>query len=127
MNELTINLAKILGPMFILIGFSFIIKTKAYLSWFRSIDKEKPYIFLQGMVEAAIGFALIFNHSYWSTSLEVIISVVGWLFLAEGVLALVTSDKSIKRFMKSYMNTETLIAGGIFMIVFGAYIAWYAF
>jgi len=44
--------------------------------------------YLAGILAFAIGAAIVAAHNRWDTALEIIVSVVGWAALVEGVLML---------------------------------------
>ena len=124
MNETTQYLAQLIGPITIILAISFALKSKAYMEWFSHIDRTQPYLFLQGVVEATVGLALVLNHNLWTSAPEIIISLLGWGMILEGTLALVTSNKSIKRTFRGFLSPVALQATAGVFVILGGYLTW---
>jgi len=52
--------------------------------------------YLAGVVAFALGALLVSVHALWSTPLQIVASLIGWLALAEGVL-LIVAGRSVLR------------------------------
>jgi len=124
MNETTTYLAQLIGPITLLLSLSFLFKAKVYMEWFKHVEKTQPYLFLQGIVESTVGLALVLNHNLWGSAPEIIISFLGWAMIMEGSMALLTSDKSIKKSLRKTMSVKSLQGVSGAMIILGAYLTW---
>ena len=124
LNEATLHLAQLIGPIAVLLGISFLLKAKDYMAWFKHIDRAQPYLFLQGLVEAAVGLAIVLHHNLWGSAPEIIISLLGWGMIFEGSLALLTSNKSIKRMVRNIITPDYFQVSSVFCLILGGYLTW---
>jgi hypothetical protein len=59
---------------------------------------DKPVMLTYGIISLAIGVAMIPGHNIWSGgALPVVVTLVGWLILAKGLLILLIEPETISR------------------------------
>src|SRR5215471_10798892 len=93
MSKLTVFLARLLGLFTILIV--------AILAYRGSATVEPavanpPVMLTYGMISLAIGLAMVLGHNVWSGgALPVVVTLVGWLILAKGLLLLVIAPDAL--------------------------------
>lgn len=126
MNETTLFLSQLMGPLFLLMGLSFAFNQDFYVEWFKRFDKSDAFLFLASTLETLGGIAIVLHHNIWGSAPEVIVSLMGWLMIAEGSLILLTTKGYVKMVM-SFMPKKM---GGlmsfsmVFSVVIGGYLSW---
>lgn len=80
-------------------------------------------MFFDGIVETTAGLALVLNHNYWETPLEVVISLLSWGILLEGALILMTTKSQMKSLLQK-ITPGVLKTEVVFLLVIGAYLCW---
>ena len=124
MGETTIFLAKLMGPVLVLVGLSFALKKDEYMVMFKKVIKERAYLFLQGIVESTAGLAIVLAQNLWSSPVEIFISLMGWMMLIEGGLTLLSSKNSIKNMMRVCATPQLMMLITLFVLVLGAFFSW---
>lgn len=127
MSESTLFLASLMGPVLLVLALSFALRQEEYMKWFKKIDKERPYLFLQGVVEMTTGLAVVLAHNLWQSPAEVFISLLGWGMLLEGSLTLVCSRTSIKKALTAFANKQLMFFLTLAMLALGGYLSWMAY
>jgi len=79
--------------------------------------------FVTGFMVFAIGGVMIMNHHHWTDPLAVIVSLVGWIALVEGILMMIAA-KPLLIFFRPLVGSQKAIslfaaALGIVLIVLG--------
>jgi hypothetical protein len=121
MNETTMALSQLIGPLFLLLGISLLVRKSAYLKLFKKIEQEGIFLLLASMIEFIAGLAIVLHHNLWTTPAEFIISIIGWGMVAEGTLMMLNSKFYIKKVVR--MLSPTLLSvGAVISIVIGGYL-----
>lgn len=121
MNETTLFLAQIMGVVFTVLGFSFILKKKFYIQWFKHLELSEPTLFVMALVELTAGLAIVLNNNLWSSSTGIIISIIGGLMVFEGGANLLCKVKTVKHFIKQMLSSNFILGFGIGCIILGVY------
>lgn len=117
-------LAQLMGPILLILGISFALRRDEYMAWFKKIDKEGPYLFIQGVVEATAGLAVVLAHNLWTSPIEVFVSLLGWGMLLEGGLTLLSSKRTLKSALKSFATPQLMLLTTVFILGLGTFFTW---
>jgi len=79
--------------------------------------------FVTGFMTFAIGGVMIMNHHHWTDPLAIIVSVVGWIALVEGILMMIAS-RPLLIFFRPLIGSQRAVslfaaAFGIILIALG--------
>jgi hypothetical protein len=79
--------------------------------------------FITGFMVFAIGGVMIMNHHHWTDLLAIIVSLVGWIALAEGILMMIAA-KPLLIFFRPLIGSQRAVSlfaavVGIILIVLG--------
>lgn len=127
MNEMTIFLSQITGPIFLAIGLGIFIAPKYYIKVYRDIEKETLAMLGMAVGMIAIGIVWIGRHNIWDSVPAIVISLIGWGTLIKGfAIALfpgwVDNMGDMAAKSKALLNLV-----GIFVLVIGVYLSWVGF
>jgi uncharacterized membrane protein len=122
MNDVTLFLAQVLGPILLLVGISLFTRRKFYLKWLQNIQQSEDILFVSSVGELAAGIAIILNHNLWNTLPEIIITLLGWLMIVEGAVFLLAETKSLKGFFASSVLAEGWYIFAVLYTLLGAYV-----
>ena len=118
-----IFLAQLFGVYFVIVGVIVAVRRKAFMPAVVELVSNRPLLLITAIVELAAGLAVILAFPVISLSVSGILSLVGWMMIAEGVLYLALPIKTVQRFVKIF-NTQTwYLYGGLISILVGAYLA----
>src|ERR1019366_6566837 len=86
MSRLTVFLARLIGLFTVLLIAALLLHGSAMI---QTAIGDKPVMFTYAIISLALGLAMILGHNVWSGgALPVVVTLVGWLILAKGVLLL---------------------------------------
>ncbi|HRO03401.1 MAG TPA: hypothetical protein PLS69_07345 [Terricaulis sp.] len=86
--DVTFVLARVLGPLLIAAGVMLITQTTRIVGAMMGIMADDAELVLAGFLSLTIGLGLIVLHQRWNSFSAILISILGWAFLARGVMAL---------------------------------------
>lgn len=127
MNETTMFLAQMIGPVFLAFGVGMFTARNYYLNVYKNIDKETLAMLIASMGMIAAGIAWIVKHPYWTTTPEIIISVLGWITLFKGVMFAI-APRWVENMADAVLESKGVVSGvGFVIVVFGAWLTWFGF
>lgn len=124
--DTTIFLAQIWGPILLAVGLGIFISRNYYLKIYRELEKNTLAVLVFGIASMAVGIAQIGIHNVWSTLPEIIISILGWGTLVKGIMFLIVPN-FVDKAGDWEAKSSFVSVGGIFLIVVGAYLTWFAY
>ncbi len=126
MNEMTLFLAQIFGPVLGLTGLGILLNPDFYEKAFKDFSKESFSLVAISMSMIAVGVVLVTKHFMWGSLAEGFVSFIGLGFLIKGVL-LTVMPKAFDGLVKSlYSKNLIRFAGGLWLVA-GAYLAYVGF
>lgn len=121
MNEATVFLAKIIGPILSIFGLGIILNPKFYLSVYKDFRNEPLALMLTSMALIAFGISILIKHFVWTSLPEVLISIIGLAMLMKGIF-LALFPKSFKKLSKVLVSKNLLFYVGIIWLIGGIYL-----
>ncbi len=85
--QTSLFIAKLLGPIFLVVGVALLSRPEAFRSLLREFVASGVLMYLAGFFGLLGGLALILTHNVWALDWRVLITLIGWASL---VRALVT-------------------------------------
>lgn len=126
MNSTTTFLLQLIGPIGLIIGISLWINPKFYKNLIKSMEKEPIGLYIASLGAMTIGLSIILKHNLWTTTPEIIISLLGWILFLKGIL-LAFSPIQMYKISKKLVKSSFIVWGGTFWIILGAYMCWLGF
>ena len=123
--DITIIIGKIIGAYLLFTGLGFLLSGKFYKKMQENADKSDPVLInLSGMVHFLIGTAIVTNQFLWSSFLEVIISILGFVFLLKGFYLIVFPGLILK---SNKASIKLLLISGIGYLIIGLVIGYMSY
>lgn len=121
--ETSILLAKLMGPMLLVLGL-FVAFNPAQM---RRIGREfldsDALIFLSGVLTLPVGLAIVVTHNVWVADWPVVITLFGWIAIAAGI-ARIALPGPLKRIGETMLDKTSLTTiPGVLMAMLGGYLA----
>lgn len=94
--------------------------------WNRIMDgfrQNDALTFISGVFVFVLGAVMVSLHNQWDSLLAIIVSVVGWAALIEG-LVLIVIPAPLFVFAKAFTGPTFARLYGILIIAFGAWLVW---
>lgn len=119
MNEVTMLLAQLWGPILVVLGIGILVSRSYYVRVYRGLENETLALMIGAVAFMAAGIAQVLAHNTWDSLPEIVISLLGWALLAKGVV-LAIFPRAVDRWgdvaaRSQYFNiaaAATIILGG---------------
>src|ERR1700688_3104948 len=104
MSRLTVFLARCICTFAVLLVATLLIRGSAMVE---TAVTDGPVVLVYAIISLAIGIAMILGHNVWSGgALPVVVTLVGWLILAKGLLLLFLTPESVSRLFERMQYGE---------------------
>ena len=125
--ETTLFLAKGMSLFLLAFSLGYFLNSKHYNNLIKEYGKSRSTLFLHGYIEVVLGFLLVMNHNVWVKEWTVIVTVVAWGVLIEGLLLLLFPEgmMGFAKSLRKKNNGMTLIM--LLCLVGGGVLGYYGF
>lgn len=122
-----IFLSAILGPLYFLVGLSFIIYASVWMKLTKDFNKNHFHLLPIALGQFIIGMFIVLSHNAWEWSPWLIVTLTGWAMVLESVFYLLAPGDMIKSVLKAISNERFFqISGGTFLVL-GLYLSYVVF
>jgi len=118
--DLSILLARIIGPIFVVAGLGFLINPAHYRRLVHDFFANGPLIYFSGVLALLMGLIMIEIHNLWVADWRVIITVIGWLSLIKGVIRVVLPGRGARVARAFNEGAHVLTISASAMLALGA-------
>ena len=126
--NLTLLLARFWGFVFLIAGVSMFFKRKMLMAILRDVIHHRTLIYAIGWVELLIGLVFVMIHNVWfGSALPVIVSILGWLLLLEGLLSVFIPRKNAALIFEWLHRKKVFYLIAVCYVVLGVYLAYLGF
>ena len=108
----SIFLAKLMGPILALAGLAMLINRKELEALAQEFLRSRALFFLLGLVDFAIGLAIVLTHNVWIADWRIIITLLGWFLLVRGAVRILVPDQ-IKPFGIKLLKNPNVVTGSV--------------
>lgn len=126
--ETSLFLARLIGPIFIIIGIGLFLNRDMYRTAAEEVFKSRALFYVFGALALAGGLAIVLNHNVWAWDWPVIITVVGWLMIVRGTFHILfpqqIGDLAARMLAR---GPQLLLVSGAVVFVLGAILSWKGF
>ena len=125
MSRLTIFLARSLGLFMVLLVAGLLIRGGAAI---QASVTDGPVMFSYAITSLAIGVAMVVGHNVWGAgTLPLVVTLVGWLILAKGLVLLVLQPASLQVALDRMHYAEHYPGFLAPALLIGLYLVWAGF
>jgi hypothetical protein len=125
MSRLTVFLARFIGLFTVLLIAALLLRGSATVE---TAIADRPLMLTYGIISLASGLAMILGHNVWSGgSLPVVVTLVGWLIFAKGLLLLFLTPEVLTRFFERMQYGDHIYLYLAPSLVIGLYLTWAGF
>lgn len=82
--ELSLFLAKVIGPVLMLVALSLALN-RSNLDLLFDTYRGSAAVFITGVVELFLGMAMVVGHNVWTFDFRIVLTLIGWILLLRGV------------------------------------------
>ena len=123
MNESTLFLSQLIGPVLAIVGLSFILRRNEMMTLIKQLVKNNVILWVYGMAELTAGIAIVMYHNEWNSVAAFIISLLGWGMILEGSFGVLVNKTHLKRWMGE-VNVGVFNPSGVVMVLAGICLIW---
>lgn len=129
MTTRTIFLGKLLGLYCLLVGVSMVVQKAATIATLKAIVYSPPLMYIAGVIALGAGLAIVLGHNIWSGGpLPVVVTLVGWISLIKGLLALYLPSHATVGFVLGGLHYSQLFyVYAAVALVLGVYLTYAGF
>lgn len=92
--QTSIFLAKLIGPLLLIVGIGVLINRDHYLAMARQFVGSTPLMYLGAVVGMVAGLAIVLVHNVWAADWRVLITLLGWIHLIRGAATVIFPRKA---------------------------------
>jgi len=118
-TTLTLTLAKAMGVYMIAAGLSGFIAPDRWRLILDEFRASAALTYISGAFVFALGVAIVMAHNIWTDPLSIVVSLVGWVALIEGIV-LIVMPKPLLDFSGSLLRPGSTKFFAAFSLILGA-------
>lgn len=120
--EQPLFLEQLLGIYFFLVGLLFLFRRQGLRDLINGLKTYRPLILLLALLEIIAGISVALVHSEFTADYRIIVTIIGYWMIIEGLLYFILSKKALKKFLAFFSTSGWFIAGGVIAVIMGAYL-----
>jgi hypothetical protein len=126
--EASLFLAKLLGPILVVLGLAVLINRASYSQMAEELLKSRTSLYLSGVLALTAGIAILLVHNVWAWRWPVVITIVGWLMLIRGLGRLLLPQQ-VSEFALRLLGRGpgVMIVSGAVALVLGLILSWFGY
>lgn len=124
MTETTLILARILGGYMLVMGVGMLVHRRMAPDLLERLGSDLPLTYVMAVLALLFGLVIVSVHNVWSEPVAIVISLVGWLAVAEGA-AIVLLRQRYMAFVLPLVRpawAQPLWGGGT--VILGLWLLW---
>jgi uncharacterized membrane protein len=125
--QTSIFLARLIGPVFLVIGLGMLLNSDGYRATAKEFLKSRALIYLAGLLALVPGVALVLTHNVWVFDWRLIITVFGWLLAAGGVFRILFPQQVMEIGKQLAGNDNYMLGSSLVVVVLSAVLIYYGF
>lgn len=125
--ESSLFLAQLIGLYLLLIGAIMTLRRRFFIVVVKEFIENRTMRVIIPIIELVAGLALVLLHNVWVMGYEVVITIFGWLMVAESFFYLAAPEKMVKKFMLFFNKRKVYLVGGVLSVLLGAYLMYEGF
>lgn len=125
----SVAIARVLGPLFLLVGLGALINMGYMREMMDEFTKGKQHFCMIGLgiVQFFFGMFLVTSHNIWVANWTVLITIIGWVSLIKGVLALLLPRVAMSMMVSLKGQSWWIPVAGVVAVVIGAVFTYFGF
>jgi hypothetical protein len=119
--------AGLIGPMMAAIGVGMLLNRGLFPAMVGQVAHDYGLIFLSGVLSLLGGIAIVRVHNIWIGDWRIIITVLGWLAIAGGLIRMWFPQRAAPIAETFAANATALVIAGFVLLVLGAFLSYKAY
>ena len=116
-------IAGFIGPIAFVIGLSMLLNRSLLERLADEISRDIALIFVSGVLSLIVGIAIVRAHNVWRRDWQVLVTVLGWLFVAGGLARMLASDEVARLAPEVAAIPNVSMFAGLALAAFGTFLS----
>lgn len=126
--EASIFIGKLLAVLYLVVGVGIFLSPAFYRKVMANMVSTPALLYLGGLMALLAGSLIVMFHNVWRLEWTLLITLIGWLALAKGILFMTLPDLMLGQFQALAENDRILPRwGGGAALLLGALLAFFSF
>jgi len=123
----SIFIAKLMGPILIVVAISILIDEKATRAMAKEVLGSRALIYIFGILDLLLGLVLVTVHNVWVWDWRLIITLIGWISIVRGLVRVLCTPWVVKNAPRLLRKQGLLMGVSIVMLILGAVLSYYGY
>jgi uncharacterized membrane protein len=123
----SIFIAKLLGPIFLLVGIALPLRPALFRTIVEDFLSSPALIYMAGFFGLLGGIALVLTHNLWVLDWRLIITLIGWITIARALVAIFAPQWVVKAATQLLACRRLFIAAEGLDLVLGAAMTYFGY
>ncbi|MGP0057959.1 MAG: hypothetical protein ACLPID_01525 [Beijerinckiaceae bacterium] len=125
--QTSIFIAKLLGPVFVLVGIALLFRPQAFRVLLQEFIASHVLIYLAGVLGLLGGLALVLTHNVWLLDWRLIVTLIGWLTLVRSVVTIFQPQLIVSAGSKLLEHREIFVGASAIDLVIGLALSYFGY
>ena len=125
--ELTIFLSKVIGLYMLIAGIGVLVNRRHIMLAVVGIVQERAAQLIGGVMALFIGLVIVNLHNDWSTTPAALVSLIGWIGIAKGLVYFFLPEAKLVKLMKALTDRSWYVFDGLVAAALGLYLAGFGY
>lgn len=126
MNETTLFLSRIIGPVMVVLAVGIMANHNFYKKLYMELEKSPLPVLLAGILTLVSGILIVMKHNFWTSAAEIVVSLFGLLLLVKGLFWLLIPGVPMK-IGKKFADSAAFPYVLLIPLAIGAYLSWFGY
>ena len=123
---LSTYLAFVIGAYLVIVNLAYLLNKPHYRKFMSDYAGNDPLVYLSGLFFLVFGLMIVTCHNVWILEWPVLITIVGWIAVFQGVGRLIFPEQTSKHFKHLHTRTGYWIISTIWFLI-GIYLIYEGF
>jgi uncharacterized membrane protein len=125
--QASIFIAKLLGPMFVLVGIAILSKPEAFRVLLKEFIESHVLMYLAGFLGLVAGLALVLNHNVWLLDWRLIITLIGWATIVRAVVTIFQPQQIVSLGLKAIQHKGIIFGAAVTDLAIGLILSYFGY
>jgi len=125
--ETSIFIAKLLGPMFALVGIAILSKPEAFRALLKEFIESRVLMYLAGYLGLVGGLALVLTQNVWLLDWRLIITLIGWVSIVRAVVTIFQPQRIVSLGVKTMEHQGIFFGAAVIDLVIGLILSYFGY
>ena len=125
--QTSLFIAKLMGPIFLVIGAAIFFNEKAFRAMAKEVLGSHALIYLFGVLDLLLGLALVLVHNLWVPDWRLIVTLIGWISIVRGAVRILFSQHLKKSGARLIKRKGLFVGSAIVLLILGAVLSYYGY